>query len=95
MNEALCLLTEICSKFVFIYTIILLVYAVVSWIPDLRGRWTVYLAMLVEPVLTPLRRVLPAGGGLDWSFLVLILLLQFVVQPGLASVAGNVCFRVF
>jgi YggT family protein len=95
VNEALCLLTAICSKFVFIYTIILLVYAVVSWIPDLRGRWTVYLAMLVEPVLTPLRRVLPTGGGLDWSFLVLILLLQFVVQPGLASVAGNVCFRFF
>ena len=53
-------------------------YAVVSWIPSLRGRWSDYLAMLVEPVLAPVRRIIPPLGGLDLSFLVVIILLQFL-----------------
>jgi YggT family protein len=56
----------------------LLIYAVVSWLPSLRGRWTEYLEMFIEPVLLPLRRVIPPFGGLDISFLVLLLILDFV-----------------
>ena len=56
----------------------MLIYAVVSWVPSLRGRWSEYLSMLVEPVLTPVRRIIPPVGGLDLSFLVVIILLQIV-----------------
>jgi len=70
-----------------IYLLLMLVYAVVSWIPSIRGRWTDYVAMLVEPVLVPVRRVIPPLGGLDLSFLVVIVVLQLVlsniVQPQL------------
>jgi YggT family protein len=60
------------------YLIIMLVYAVISWVPSLRGRWSDYVARLVEPVLIPIRRIIPPIGGLDLSFLVVIILLQII-----------------
>lgn len=78
-----------------LYTIILLVYAVVSWIPDIRGRWTDYLAMVVEPVLSPLRRVIPPAAGIDWSFLVLILIINIVIRPLVAQLTNNACYPIY
>ncbi|MFN2528818.1 MAG: YggT family protein [Candidatus Baltobacteraceae bacterium] len=79
MNAAvLCDLGLGIARVISIYTIIMIVYAVISWIPDLRGRWTEYVAMLVEPVLAPVRRIIPPLGGFDLSFLVVIMLLQFL-----------------
>lgn len=88
----LCLLGELLAKAVWLYTIALLIYAVLSWIPDLRGRWSDYLAMIIEPVLMPLRRVIPPLGGLDLSFLVLLLLLQFLVLPLIGRFEAQACF---
>ena len=73
------------ARAIQIYTLIMLVYALVSWIPDLRRyRWTNYLAMLVDPVLAPVRRIIPPVGGLDLSFLIVIIILnilpRFIVQ---------------
>jgi YggT family protein len=61
-----------------VYILIMIVYAVLSWVPSLRGRWSDYVAMLVEPVLVPVRRVIPPIGGLDLSFLVVIIVIQLV-----------------
>ena len=61
-----------------LYLLVLLVYAVVSWVPSLRGRWTDYVAMLVEPVLAPVRRVIPPLGGFDLSFLFVFVVIQLV-----------------
>ena len=61
-----------------VYMLVMICYAVVSWVPSLRGRWSDYLAMLVEPVLAPVRSIIPPLGGLDLSFLVVILILQLV-----------------
>jgi YggT family protein len=76
-----------------IYTLLLLVYAVISWVPDLRrGRWVYYLASVIEPVLMPIRRIIPPLGGLDLAFLVLLLVLQLLVRPALAQAAFNSCY---
>lgn len=75
-----CALYDIVAKILNLYVLVLLVYALVSWVPSIRGRWTEYVAMLVEPVLSPLRRIIPPIGGLDISFLVVILVIQFVVR---------------
>ncbi len=74
------------------YSIILFVYALLSWIPDLRGPWVRYLAMLVEPVLAPVRRIIPPIGGLDLAFLVVIVLINFVIVPILYSAARSACY---
>jgi YggT family protein len=73
-----CELALIASKLLWIFWILMLVYAVVSWVPSLRGRWTEYIAMIVEPVLLPVRRIIPPLGGLDVAFLVVILLVGWL-----------------
>ena len=91
----LCLLGDVLSKVVTIYTILLFVYAVVSWLPDLRGAWVQYIAMFIEPVLIPIRRVIPPLGGLDIAFLVLLLVLQLVVRPGIDALTLRACAPAF
>lgn len=75
-----CQLYALVSWLLNAYVIVMLVYALVSWVPSLRGRWTDYVAMLVEPVLVPVRRIIPPLGGLDISFLIVIIVLQYVAQ---------------
>jgi YggT family protein len=59
------------------YTIALFVYVLLSWFGDrARNPMAALLGELVEPLLRPMRRLLPPIGGLDLSPLVVILLLQ-------------------
>jgi len=59
-----------------LYTILIFVYAALSFIaPGVRSPATGLLAALCEPVLRPLRRVLPVIGGIDFSPLIAILAL--------------------
>lgn len=55
--------------------ILVLGYAIMSWIQPGSPAYGL-LARLAEPLLTPLRRVIPTVGGLDLSALVLLLVLQ-------------------
>ena len=50
--------------------------ALLSWF-DPRGQWTItrMLAEVTEPVIAPLRRVVPPVGMLDLSFIVAIILI--------------------
>jgi YggT family protein len=92
----LCDVATALTYVVNIYTLLLLVYAVVSWVPDLRsGRWVYYLASVIEPVLLPIRRIVPPLGGLDIAFLVLLLLLQLLVRPAIQHFAFNACYPLY
>ena len=64
-------------------TVAVIVYAVLSWVsaPSPIGA---VMARLVEPLLLPIRRVLPLVGGIDLSPLVLLVVLQIA-----AIVLGN------
>lgn len=56
-----------------LYTVLIFVYALLSFIaPGARSPATALLASLCEPLLSPLRRVLPVVGGIDFSPLVAI-----------------------
>lgn len=81
----MCELYQIVGRLLQIYGLLLLVYALVSWVPSIRGRWTDVLAMVVEPVLAPVRRIIPPIGGLDLSFLVVIIVVQFAANAALRS----------
>lgn len=67
---------------------LVIVYAVLSWFPS-QSPLTSVVANLCEPLLRPLRRILPLAGGIDLSPLVLLVLLQV-----LAIVLGNLLARV-
>jgi len=50
-------------------------FAILSWIQPQSPAYAL-LGRLTDPLLTPLRRVIPSVGGVDMSALVLILILQ-------------------
>ncbi len=51
--------------------------AILSWI-DPRGGWAItrVLGDITEPIMAPLRRVIPPIGMIDISFIVAIILIQ-------------------
>ncbi len=56
---------------------ILLLRAILSWVSQGRSPVEYVFQQLTEPMLSPIRRIIPAMGGLDLSVLVLFILLQF------------------
>jgi len=77
MRELLCTLVQV-------YIVVLIVRMVLSWFPlNPEGffvRLQRVLVVVTEPLLAPLRRIIPPIGGLDLSPLVLLLGLQIVVS---------------
>lgn len=61
-----------------LYTIVILVYALLSFINRGYNPIETWLGQIAEPLLKPVRRVIPPIGGLDLSPLIVILLLQAV-----------------
>jgi len=72
-----------------LYVIILIVRALLSWFPAQPGtafaRVLRAMDRITEPVLRPIRRILPpvrAGGmGIDLSILVVVIVAQVIVVP--------------
>jgi YggT family protein len=64
-----------------LYTWVIIIRALISWVsPDPHNPLVRMLASATEPLLRPLRRLVPPHklGGLDLSPLLAILLIQFV-----------------
>jgi YggT family protein len=50
-----------------------------SWIdPQGRNRLSGYLIQATEPILGPVRRMLPQSGMVDWSGFVVLIVLGFL-----------------
>jgi YggT family protein len=62
----------------WLYTLAILIYAVLSWINQGYTPIGALLDDLVAPVLRPVRRVVPLIGGLDLSPLIVLVLIQAV-----------------
>jgi len=76
--SASCQAALLLQKALDVYLIALALYALSSWIPSIRGRWTAYLARFIDPVLIQIRRVIPPLAGLDLAFLALFLGVQWL-----------------
>lgn len=61
-----------------LYIGLLIARAVASWFPAARGPALHLVAQLTEPLLGPVRRVLPPAGGMDWSVLVVLVGIELV-----------------
>ena len=58
---------------------LLIVYAVLSWVQQGRTALADVMARLCEPLLRPLRRIIPLVGGMDLSPLAALVFLQVVM----------------
>lgn len=65
------------SRGVDLYSLIILAWVVTSWFPDTRRHEAVRLVGRVcEPVLGVARRIVPSTGRIDFSPVLVIILLQ-------------------
>ena len=80
-------LIEIVKYVVNIYVYVIIVWVVTSWLVafdviNLRNNFVrmIYdvLNRLTDPVMRPIRRILPSLGGLDLSPLIVFILLMFI-----------------
>ena len=72
-------------------TALLIVYAILSWIPTASSMLQDLVSRLAEPLVRPVRKLIPLVGGVDLSPLVVIVLLQIVaiiLGDGLAWAYG-------
>ncbi len=71
---------------VWIYFIVIIVQVIISWInPGAYSPFTVLMYQLTNPVIRPVRRIIPPAGGIDWSPLIILiglnLLLMLLIAP--------------
>ena len=60
---------------------LLIARVVLSWTnPMGGGGLTAFIYQVTEPILAPIRRLLPATSGVDWSPLIAMLLLGVVLR---------------
>lgn len=66
----------------YLYTFVLLARAIISWIPNMSRANPIVdlLYQVTEPVLEPVRRLVPPMGGFDISFLVVFFGLQMLAR---------------
>ncbi|HIP76427.1 MAG TPA: YggT family protein [Psychromonas hadalis] len=57
---------------------VLILRAILSWVSKGQNPIEAVMIQLTEPLLAPIRRIIPPMGGLDLSVIVVILLLQFL-----------------
>ena len=72
-----------------LYSYVIIAMAIMSWLlafdvinfrnDFVRSIWT-FLNAITEPLLRPIRRILPNLGGIDVSPIILLLLLMFVQE---------------
>lgn len=61
-------------------TLAIFIRAILSWVSQRPNSITIILDKIVEPLLSPLRRIMPRTGMFDFTSLVAIILLQVIVR---------------
>ncbi|MEP7082834.1 MAG: YggT family protein [Chloroflexota bacterium] len=75
------LLVTFIQLLAYVVWFLLLARVVVSWTnPRGGGGLVAFIYQVTEPILAPIRRVLPPTAGIDFSPLVAILLLGIVIR---------------
>jgi YggT family protein len=79
MPVSLCvlILAHLIQTAIYVYMVILIIQMIISWVnPGAYNPITVIMYQLSEPLLRPARRLIPPTGGLDWSVLVVFIILN-------------------
>ncbi|GAP93680.1 YggT family protein [Leptolyngbya sp. NIES-2104] len=81
MNPAILLITTV-QQFLGIYFALLIIRILLSWFPsiDWYKQPFAILSQLTDPYLNLFRRVIPPLGGIDFSAILAIFVLQFAMQ---------------
>lgn len=67
---------------------VVIIRSLLSWVSQGRSPMDVVLYQLTEPLMYPIRRILPAMGGIDFSAMVVILILYALNYLGMSLFPG-------
>lgn len=68
---------------------LLLATAILSWFPvDPRNRWVRLLHAITDPILHPIRALVPPIGGIAFDILIAVLLLGLIQRVFLKALAS-------
>jgi YggT family protein len=75
------MLVNFIQMLAFVLWLLLIARVLMSWTnPRGGGGLVAFIYQATEPILAPIRRVLPPTGGIDWSPLVAMLILGVIVR---------------
>ncbi|MGF1491755.1 MAG: YggT family protein [Microcoleaceae cyanobacterium] len=82
MNSTLLLLANTVGTFLQIYMVLIFVRILLSWFPNISWYDSPFsiLSQLTDPYLNVFRSIIPPLGGIDFSPILAIFLLQFVAR---------------
>ena len=84
-------LANIIDKTFLVLTIAIVVRALITWVPNLvdpRGPIAEFLYTITEPILAPIRSVMPRLGMIDLTPMIAIILLQVVREILIRAIVG-------
>jgi YggT family protein len=89
--EPLALLVNVLSRFLLIYSGLLIIRILLTWFPNVDWYKQPFAALsqITDPYLNIFRSIIPPMGGIDFSSILAILLLQFV-QRALAAIPATI-----
>lgn len=71
----------IIDKLFLVYTIMLFVRILASWLPEFRGqKWMMFISFYTDPYLNFFRKFIPPLGMFDLSPIIAFLCLSFIEQ---------------
>ncbi len=75
-------IVSIISNVLYVYSLLIIARALMSWLPNLDPSNPIvrFLVQVTEPVLRPVREMMPSMGGMDLSPLVVIIAIQVVMR---------------
>jgi len=83
-------IAQIIDATILVLTLLIIARALLSWFPNLDRRNPIveFLITVTEPILAPIRSVMPRLGFFDLTPMVAILLLNFLIGPLLIQAVG-------
>lgn len=84
-------LANIIDKTFLVLTIAIIARALITWVPNLidpRGAIAEFLFTVTEPILAPIRSVIPRMGMFDLTPMIAIILLQVIREILIRAVAS-------
>lgn len=74
-------IVSVISMICTLYVYLIILRAILSWFsPDPYNPLFRALLSLTEPILEPMRRIIPPLGGMDLSPIVVILIIHYAIQ---------------
>ena len=74
------IISKLLKLLIYTYIVIIVIQAIISWVqPGGYSPFTVLLYQLSDPLVKPIRRRIPAAGGIDLSIFLVLLLLNLAL----------------